>query len=188
MQVTINGRNLDVPDALREYIESRVGKLDRYLSTIQEARVDLSVHNSKSAGDRHTVQLTLRSNGAILRAEDRSGDIRTSVDAVMDKITRQIERYKGKRWRFKSRSHSAAEVMADQLADAEVAREADAQHDQVVRVKRFETRPMDVDEAIEQMELLSHDFFVFYNVNEAKFSVVYRRRDGGYGLLIPDMA
>lgn len=187
MQVTIKSRNLDVPDALREYIEGRVSKLDRYLNNIHEARVDISVQNHKSAGDRHTVQLTLRSDSTILRAEDRSGDIRTSVDAVLDKMTRQIDRFKGKHWRARTRSASPAQVMAERMEQADLA-EGVASEGEVVRVKRFETRPMDVDEAIEQMELLSHDFFIFYNVNEDTFSVVYRRRDGGYGLLIPDVA
>jgi len=103
MQVTISGKSLAVTNTLREYIESRVSRLDRFLPNIDEARVDLSVQNSKSAGDRHTVQLTLRANGAILRAEDRSGDVRTSVDAVMAKMQRQIERFKGKHWRSQNR-------------------------------------------------------------------------------------
>lgn len=179
MQVTINAKNLEVSDTLRHYIESRVGKLDRYLSTIQEARVDISVQRARDFDDRHTVQLTLRSNGAILRAEDRSGDIRTAVDAVLDKITRQIERYKGKRWRSQNQRQGQAELIEG--AEPELA----STHD-LVRVKRFATRPMDVDEAIEQMELLGHDFFLFYDIEQNSHCVVYRRRDGGYGLLIPE--
>jgi len=179
MQVTINGKSLEVTDTLRRYIESRITRLDRFLPGIDEARVDLSVQNSKSAGDRHTVQLTLRANGTILRAEDRSGDVRASVDSVLDKMQRQIERYKGKHWRSQNR----LQTRADQVEAAEEVVEPD-----LVRVKRFQTRPMTVEEAIEQMELLSHDFFIFYNVDEEHYSVIYRRRDGGYGLLIPDLA
>ena len=179
MQVTINGRSLEVTDTLRGYIESRITRLDRYLPGIDEARVDLSVQNSKSAGDRHTVQLTLRANGTILRAEDRSGDVRGSVDAVMGKIQRQIERYKGKHWRSKNRLQARTDM---------IEAEEETEEPDLVRVKRFQTRPMTVDEAIEQMELLSHDFFVFYDADDERFNVVYRRRDGGFGLLIPVLA
>jgi len=179
MQVTITGKNLEVTDTLREYIESRVAKLERFLPSIDEARVDLSVQRSRSAGDRHTVQLTVRANGAILRAEDRSGDLRTSTDAVMDKMQRQVERYKGKHWRSQNRLQAREEPVAASAEPAE---------GEIVRVKRFATRPMVVDEAIEQMELLSHDFFIFFNVDEDRYCVVYRRRDGGYGLLVPDLA
>jgi len=179
MQVTITGKNLEVTDTLREYIESRVARLERFLPSIDEARVDLSVQRSRSAGDRHTVQLTVRANGAILRAEDRSGDLRTSTDAVMDKMQRQVERYKGKHWRSQNRLQTREEPVAASAEPAE---------GEIVRVKRFATRPMVVDEAIEQMELLSHDFFIFFNVDEDRYCVVYRRRDGGYGLLVPDLA
>ncbi|NLD44224.1 MAG: ribosome-associated translation inhibitor RaiA [Chloroflexi bacterium] len=179
MQVTISGKSLAVTNTLREYIESRVSRLDRFLPNIDEARVDLSVQNSKSAGDRHTVQLTLRANGAILRAEDRSGDVRTSVDAVMAKMQRQIERFKGKHWRSQNRLQAREEQAETPVETVER---------ELVRIKRFQTRPMVVDEAIEQMELLSHDFFIFFNVDEEQFSVVYRRRDGGYGLLVPELA
>ena len=180
MQVAISSKNLEVTNTLREYIEGRVTRLDRYLPNIDEARVDLSMQNSKSAGDRHTVQLTVRANGAILRAEDRSGDVRTSVDAVMEKMQRQIERYKGKHWRSRNRLQTRDDQMAVPAPDIT--------ETNLVRVKRFPTRPMVVDEAIEQMELLSHDFFIFFNVEDEQFSVVYRRRDGGYGLLVPELA
>jgi len=178
MQVLINGRNLQVTDTLREYIESKVSRLERYLSSIDEARVDLSRQKHKNLGDRHKVQLTLRSGGTILRAEDQSSDVRTSVDAVLDKMSRQIERYKGKHWRSRNRA-SREETSFE---------EAEPMESDLVRVKRFRTRPMDVDEAIEQMELLSHDFFIFYSADEKEYCVVYRRRDGGYGLLVPEMA
>ncbi len=178
MQVTITGKNLDVTNTLREYIEGRVTRLDRFLPNIDEARVELSMQNSRSAGDRHTVQLTLRANGAILRAEDRSGDVRGSMDAVMDKMQRQVERFKGKHWRSRNRLQEREEPEEPLEADER----------EIVRVKRFQTRPMVVDEAIEQMELLSHDFFIFYDADEERFSVVYRRRDGGYGLLVPELA
>ncbi len=180
MNIIIKTKNVDVPDRLREYIEKKVSRLDRYLPNIDEARVELTKASAKAADDRQVVQLTLRVGGSLLRAEDRSADMQTSIDTVIDKIERQIARYKGKHWH--SRARAAAE---QQAAAAEPEGEADGE---LVRVKKFQTRPMDVDEAIEQMELLGHDFFAFYDTTSNAFCVVYRRRDGGYGLLQPELA
>ena len=178
MKITINTRNVEMTDHLQEHIEKKVGKLDRYLSTIDEARVDLSVQSTRSAGDREVVQLTLRGNGTLLRAEERSSDLQTSLDAALDKIVRQIKRYKGKHWRSKMRAQNR-----DMVLPEETEPEID-----LVRVKRFQTRPMDVEDAIEQMELLGHDFFAFYNADTGAFNVIYRRHGGGYGLLQPELA
>lgn len=181
MNIVIKTKNVDVPERLREYIEKKVSRLDRYLPNIDEARVDLTKASAKAADDRQVVQLTLRVGGSLLRAEDRSADMQTSIDTVLDKIQRQIGRFKGKHW------HSRPRVAgAEQPAPAEQPEEeADGE---VVRVKKFQTRPMDVDEAIEQMELLGHDFFAFYDTTSNAFCVVYKRRDGGYGLLQPELA
>ncbi|MCD6303285.1 MAG: ribosome-associated translation inhibitor RaiA [Anaerolineae bacterium] len=179
MDIIISGRNLQVTDQLRELVESKVSKLDRYLPNISEARVDLASYSTKSSEDRQVVQLTLRANGALLRAEDKSSDLRSSLDAVLGKMSRQIERYKGKHWRSKSRVEALEPLRSEAQTDSE---------EQVIRIKRFETMPMYVDEAIDQMELLGHDFYVFYNVETEGFAVIYRRHDGGYGLLLPELA
>lgn len=178
MRLIIQGRNIEVTDLLRQYIEKRVGKLDRYLSTIDEVHVDLSVERTKSAEDRQVVQLTLKDGGAILRAEERTGDMFASVDAALDKMRRQIRRYKGKRqdrWHGKLKGKPPLEEYEESAP-------------RIVRVKRFQVTPMDEEEAIEQMELLGHDFFVFFNVNTGNINVLYRRRDGNYGLLEPELA
>ncbi len=184
MQIIVTSKNVELSDWLKSYVEKKVGKLDRYLPTIDEARVELSVFKTKSVGDSQVVQLTLRANGAILRSEERSADMQSSIDAVMDKITRQIERYKGKHYRSKSRMQAA---QPETLLEEEPLAEGEAEAE-VVRTKRFRTRPMTVEEAIEQMELLGHDFFAFYDATADSFSVVYRRRGGGYGLLQPELA
>lgn len=178
MQIVINGKNVEITDQLRSYIEKKVTKLDRFLPNIGEARVDLASQSTRSAGDREVVQLTLHANGTVLRAEERSSDMQAALDIVMDRMTRQIERYKGKHWRSLNRTQAR-----DMAAPAEPESEYD-----LVRVKKFETHAMTVDEAIEQMELLGHDFFAFYEVGENMFSVIYKRRDGGYGLLQPELA
>jgi putative sigma-54 modulation protein len=179
MEVTIRGRNFEVTPRLQEYVESKVARLDRYLGTIDEVRVDLSIESTRSNADSQVAQFTVHSKRAILRAEERTDDMFASIDAVMDKIHRQIERYKGKR---QQRMRSGE---LDMAAVAEEPEEVSIGN--VVRVKRFEVLPMDVPEAIEQMELLGHDFFLFYNADEAAVNLVYRRRDGNYGLLQPQV-
>jgi len=179
VQIVITGKNLEVTDRLRSYVERKVNKLDRFLPNIAEARVELSVRSTRSAKDRHAVQLTLRADSMVLRAEERSSDMQTSIDAALDKMFRQIERYKGKRRRTRGRAQTAEPMVDEQEPESE---------DEIVRVKRFQMYPMDVEEAIEQMELLQHDFFVFFDVATNGFGVVYRRRDGGYGLLLPELA
>ncbi len=181
MQTIIKGKNLEVTDTLRTHIEKKLSKFDRILSSIDEARVEVAEQDTKSPGDRMVVQLTLRVNGAILRAEERSSDMQTALDTVIERMTRQIERYKGKHYRSQVRSLEVAEEEAVGATEEGVPAS-------VVRVKRFQTRPMDIEEAIEQMELLGHDFFVFFDASSDAFSVVYRRRDGRYGLLLPELA
>ena len=177
MQIVIKSKNLEVTESLRSYIEKKAGKLDRFLSNIDEATVDLAVTHAKNPRHRQVAQITLYSgSGAMLRAEERSSDMRGSIDTAMDRISRQIKRYKGKHWQSGRRQ-----------AEERVVEESTETENQVVRVKRFEVRPMAVEEAIEQMELLGHDFFVFFNVSTNGFGVVYRRRDDGYGLLLPEL-
>ncbi|TET52931.1 MAG: ribosome-associated translation inhibitor RaiA [Anaerolineales bacterium] len=178
MEVSISARNMEVTPRLREYVESKVGKLDRYLSSIDDARVDLRVEQTRSAEHRQVAQLTVRSGGTILRAEVRTGDMFASIDAVLDKTYRQIERFKGKR---RDRRQAAGEERPAEEPEDEAMGE-------IVRVKRFEVRPMSPAEAVEQMELLGHLFFVFVNSEEGAVNVVYKRHDGNYGLLAPEYA
>jgi putative sigma-54 modulation protein len=177
MQLIIKAKNIEVTEWLREYVETKIGKLDRYLPSISEARVELSTEKVKSAQDRQVVQVTLRSNGTILRAEERTDDIFASIDAVSDKIHRQIARYKGKR-RARGRR-----LRGEPLPIEEMEEEAH----RIVRVKQFSMIPMTQDEAIEQMELLGHDFFVFFNSEVEGINVLYRRKDGDYGLIQPEL-
>jgi len=181
MQLIIQGKNIEVTDRLQEYVEKKVSRLDRYLSNITEARVELLTESARSAEHRQVAQLTLRTKGKILRAEVRTDDIFTSIDAMMDKIHRQIDRYKGKR---QDRSRSVEEMpLPDEFY--EEFEEEDELAPRIVRIKRFDMVPMDEEEAIEQMELLGHSFFVFYNINDDGINVLYRRRDDSYGLIQP---
>ena len=180
MELIIKGKNVEVTDRLRDYVEKKVGKLDRYLPSISEAWVELSTEETRSAQDRQVCQMTVRSNGTILRAEERSDDIFSSIDTVLDKMYRQIARYKGKRqnrWR-------SAPTMPEPLP-IEVEEEVE-EPSSIVRVKSFAMTPMLAEEAVEQMELLGHRFYVFVSAEENAVNVVYRRDDGNYGLLQPE--
>lgn len=178
MDVSIFTRKLELTPRLRDYVEAKVEKLDRYLPTIDEARIDLEVQDTRSDEDRQVAQLTVWTGGTILRAEERTGDIFASIDAVLDKMYRQIARYKGKRL---DRWHASAEPLPVQEPVEEEGQ------GEIVRVKRFEVRPMTPEEAIEQMELLGHHFFVFLNAEEGEINTVYKRRDADYGLLQPQV-
>jgi len=185
MQLIIQGKNIQITDRLHNYVEQKVGKLDRYLSTITEARMELTSEPTRSQADSQVAQLTVRSKGIILRSEERSGDIFTSVDMVMDKIKRQIDRYKRKRrnrFRAPPVEESIDLELEEDLAEEEII------EGRVVRTKTFHVAPMDPEEAIEQMELLGHTFFVFYNADVGQINVVYKRRDGNYGLIQPQVA
>ena len=177
MQLIIKAKNIEVTEWLRDYVETKIGKLDRYLPSISEARVELSTEKVKSTQDRQVAQVTLRSNGTILRAEERTDDIFASIDAVLDKIYRQIARYKGKR-RARGRRGRGEPLPIEELEE---------EAHRIVRIKQFSMVPMDPDEAIEQMELLGHDFFVFFNREVDGINILYRRKDGDYGLLQPEM-
>ena len=182
MQLTITGKNLEVTDWLQEYVEKKIGRLDRYLPSITDARVELTVENTRAAKDRQVAQVTLRTKHAILRAEEASSDMFASIDAVLDKMERQIDRYKGKRWnkRMGTNGETAEAIAVEEAENVE-------EVSRISRVKRFAMIPMDEEEAVDQLELLGHDFYVFYNIHDNQVNVVYRRRNGDYGLIQPEM-
>lgn len=182
VQVDIFAKNVEISERINEYVTDKANKLDRFLPDIDEVRVDLNVLKSaRSAADRQVAQITIRGKrGYILRTEERTEDLYTSFDRALDKMQRQIERYKGKRGRNRGDGLSAAEVAS--VVQPVVEKPA-AQTD-IIRRKRFKLIPMDEFEALEQMKLLSHeDFFVFCNVKTRAANVLYRRRDGSYGLI-----
>jgi putative sigma-54 modulation protein len=180
LDVQVYGRNLEVTDRILDYTKKKVSKLDRFLSDIDEARVDLAyIKSARSAADRQVAQITVRGKGYILRAEERSDDVFTALDSALDKLQRQMERYKGKRQKGRGDGKSASEVIP-MVADEE------GEEDQslIVRRKKFVLTPMDEIEALEQMKLLAHeDFFVFFNSITNSVNVLYLRRDGLYGLI-----
>ncbi len=178
MNLIVSGKNLEVSEGLKEYVEKKIGKLDRYLPALTEARVEFALEKTKSAAQREVVQVTLRTNGTILRGEERAADFGAAVDIVMEKLEKQIARYKGKHYRGRAQ--------AERAAPAETEVETKDVSPRIVRMKRFRTRPMTEEEAIEQMELLGHSFFVFTHRERGTINVLYRRNDGNYGLIEPE--
>ncbi len=181
IEVVVTGRNIDVPTDLQSYAQKKLGRLDRYLDNIMELRVEMSARKAKSAEDRQVVQATLVAGGTLLRAEERSSDMYAAIDAVADKLFRQVRRYKERRNRKgRVRGERPAAVVVEQELVEDVEEEEEIIFE---RVKRFDLRPMSPSEAVEQMELLGHDFFAFLNGDTHEVNVTYRRADGGYGLL-----
>lgn len=179
--VEIYGREFEVTDHMHDYVVGKVAKFDRLLDSIDLIRVDLSQSkNARSASDRYSAQMTVSGKGFMLRSEERSDDIRTALDEVLEKLSRQINRFKDKR----NKNRGDGKALGEYAADLEVDEEDEPQV--VVKRKAFDLIPMAEEEAIEQMKLLGHDnFFVFFNVNTGIVNVMYKRHNGQYGLIEP---
>lgn len=188
---TIIGRNIEVTPALRDYAEKRVSKAIKHFDPERQtiaAEVYLTVER-----EQHIAEVTLKVDRLIVRSEARTHDLYASLDEASDRIERQIRKYKT---RLKRRAvdgpklgELAAEASQRAQAEEELAAKAETNHlPKVVRQKRFALKPMDVEEAILQMELLGHDFFVFANAATSEVNVLYRRQDGNLGLIEPELA
>jgi putative sigma-54 modulation protein len=171
--------NVEVSETIQAYVEKKVGKLGRYLPTLDEGKVEISREGTKLPEQRFTVQVTLDSRGVLIRAQEKSKDVRTAIDKVVDVLSKRIERYKGKLY-DKSRGVSFARQ------GAAIEEEEIEAPKRVVKTKRFLVKPMPIDEAINQMELLGHDFFLFLDADTERLNLLYRRDDGNYGLIEPE--
>jgi putative sigma-54 modulation protein len=171
-------------DNVREYVEKKATKLERYLQEIDEIRIELShIKSARSALDRQVAQITVHGKGFLLRAEERADDIHAAFDTAIDKIQRQIDRYKGKHYHGRGNGRSVADVIAEEEMPVD---ETGELLPLIARRKKFIVLPMNEDEAIEQMRLLGHDnFFIFFNAEQNSIQVLYRRRNGTYGLIEP---
>ena len=171
--------NVEISETIRAYVEKKVGKLGRYLPTLDEGKVEISREGAKLPEQRFTVQVTLDSRGVWIRAQEKSKDMRTAIDKVVDVLSKRIERHKGKLY-DKSRGVSFARQ------GAAIEEEEIDPPKRVVKTKRFLVKPMPIDEAISQMELLGHDFFLFVDADTDRLNLLYRRDDGNYGLIEPE--
>jgi putative sigma-54 modulation protein len=180
MELQIAAQNMELPPAVRRYVERKLGRLNRHLPNIIASKVEITEEKTKSSQQRYVVRISLDSSGTLLRAEERGGDLFTAIDKVAEIMDRQIEHYKGK-LHEKGRGSSLARSEFSEGV------EAVGPAKKVVKVKRFAVKPMPVTEAIEQMELLGHDFFLFFNAGTEELNLLYRRKDGNYGLIEPEL-
>ena len=184
MQIVVKGKNMEVNDRLREFVEGKVSRLSRVLPSIAEAEVEFSKEKTKNTNSRFIAQVTLKTNGQLIRAEQSAGDTYSALDVVLDKLDRQITRYKTRR--TFNKGVGDARASAKGMLEVPMEEEEETPEGRLVRTKRFQMKPMDVDEAVEQMELLGHNFYVFFNSETNGVNVVYRRNDGDFGLLEPE--
>lgn len=193
MELTIKSRNGKITERQRQHIDEKLSKLARYMEGITSATVEVRTEQRRNAGEIHRVQVTLvGEHGVYLRAEEEAPDLYAAIDAVQDVLQRQITRYKEKYWR-RGRSRRAVEPIIEAesaiaVAEPEEAVEEERREPAVIRTKQFKLRPMFTEDAIEQMELLGHNFFVFQDAETSRICVLYRRRDGAYGLIVPETA
>jgi putative sigma-54 modulation protein len=178
MRLQVKGRNLEVSDQMRKYAEDKLGKLDRLVNDPTRVELELLVEKNPSISDNHVAEATVWTKGPVLRARESSGDMKASIDQLVNKLERQVKRYREKR-RVAPRRHAPppAEELPVELEDTSTA---------ITKTKQFPVNSMTPDEAVLQLELVGHDFFVFRNAESDGINVVYRRRDGHYGLIEPE--
>ena len=197
MDIKIHGHDMKVSDELDDYTRAKIDKLDRYMPNISHVGVELSIQKTHRGADVAIAQITIQhSRGAILRAEEKltvenRNTIRVAIAKAVDKLYRQIDRFKGKRKSKRLHDKYSATVaeldLAEDLPDFDIPDAEDYQMPaEIFRRKHVELIPMNEEEAIEQMELLDHSFYMFMNSESQKANVLYRRENGGYGILVPE--
>lgn len=190
MEPTITVKNIKLNDRIANYVSRKTERLGRYMPNIAEIRVELAHRDSSQPTSRERAQITVEdSRGTILRAEDTDSDLFSAVDKAVDKIYRQIKRFRGKRINRRRGVPTAEELaMLDTLEPMPEEYDEDESNEMVIsRTKRFAMQSMSAEEAIDQMELLGHDFYMFFNPDENSTNLVYRRKNGDYGLLQPEL-
>lgn len=175
MRIIVKGKNVEVNDALRNYVLKKVQRVDRYFNNIQDGLVSLSMERG-----RFKAETTMQVSGAILRAEEQESDMYAAIDKMAEKLERQVKRHKEK-------ITSKGKMPMEEAFRAAMPPAPPEEQPAIVRTKRFNLKPMEPEEAVEQMELIGHTFFVFRNSANSQVTVVYKRRDGDYGLIEPEM-
>ncbi len=179
MRLQVKGKNVEVSEAIRTYAEAKLGKLERHLADPTRVELELAVEKNPSIADNHVAEATIWTKGPVLRAREASSDMRASIDLLVDKLERQAGRYRQKR-RDQHRRNGNGKAVEGGVPSV-VEEEAPV----IVKTKQFTMKPMSAEEAVLQLELVGHDFFVFRHEDSGQINVVYRRRDGGYGLIEP---
>lgn len=175
MNITVSGKNMNVTDALRDTVEKKLEKLERYFNEDTKAQATVSVEKN-----RHIFEVTIPFTGAILRAEEVTEDMYNSIDNAVDVLERQIRKHKTK---LEKQIHNGGTIKFENIKQLPQESESEPE---IVKTKKFAIKPMDEEEAILQMELIGHSFFVFRNAETDEVNVIYKRKDGNYGLIEPE--
>jgi putative sigma-54 modulation protein len=184
VEIAVKGRNMSVTEALERYAFEKVERIRKFFDderSVSRAEVELIHERNPSISEPEVAEATLFINGVVLKAREASEDMYASIDRMSDKLERQVRRYRGRqidRWHGQLKGHSPEPKSTVPENEEEI--EA-----KIVRTKQFQMKPMGAEEAVLQMELLDHDFFVFTSADTGDINVVYRRRDGNYGLIEP---
>jgi putative sigma-54 modulation protein len=178
VRLQVKGKNVEVTDSIREYAEEKLSKLERQLADPTRVELELMVERNPSISQNHVAEATIWTKGPILRAREASADHKASIDQLVEKLERQVKRYREKR-RPRRGHERAADLPEDGIPVEDEPR--------IVKSKQFAIKPMSPEEAVLQLELVGHDFFVFRNADSGDVNVVYRRRDGAYGLIEPQV-
>ena len=179
MRLHVKGKNVEVSDSIRQYAEDKMSKLNRQLHELTEVELELRVEKNPSIAANQVAEVTVWTKGPTLRVTEASTDMKSSIDQLTEKLLRQVEQYRGKRRSRQARGNGIPPGGSMSIPDEEEA------GPQIVKTKQFTMKPMSPEEAVLQLELIGHDFFVFRNDESDEINVIYRRRDGGYGLIEP---
>jgi len=180
MEITIVSKQLEVTPSLREYVEKKLQRLERFFDHIQDIRVTESI-----VKDQHIIEVTMKAGQSIIRAEERTNDMYTSIDKVVDKLEIQLKKYKG-RFITNKRESLKGEKPNEAVLNKEIAEEEEAllaEIPKIVRTKSLSLKPMDVEDAIVDMDLLGHNFYIFRDISDNSVSIIYKRYDGNIGLI-----
>ncbi len=179
MRLQVKGKNVEVSEAIRTYAEEKLGRLERQLADPTRVELELAVEKNPSIADNHVAEATIWTKGPVLRAKEASSDMRASIDLLADKLERQVTRYRQKRRRRGRGGNGHAVEPSVPMTIGE------DNEPLIVKTKQFALKPMSPAEAVLQLELIGHDFFVFRHDESGEINVVYRRQDAGYGLIEP---
>ena len=178
MRLQVKGKNVEVSDSIRRYAEEKMRKLDRKLHALTQVELELRVEKNPSISANQVAEATIFTKGPVLRAREASTDMKASIDQLTEKLLRQVEHYRERRGRRPSRGGHTDHGGGIPMPDGEP---------QIVKSKQFPVKPMTPEEAVLQLELVGHDFFVFQDAESSEVNVVYKRKSGGYGLIEPQI-
>lgn len=190
MKLVIQGKNIEVTDAIRDYVEQKISKaVSHFQHLTNEVDVHLSVARNPRISPKQSAEVTLYVNGAVVRAEESSENLYASIDLVANKISRQLRKYKEKRQDKKHPTTKPNDAFLRQTTASDVSAVLESREpelpSEVVRTKYFAMPAMSVEAALEQLELVDHDFYMFLNADTGEINVIYERNHGGYGLIQP---